>query len=246
MNLLHHRSVLLAALLCALVPVVASAGAASSGSLNEFEAAYKVRASVASGDLSMSLRAADDGAFLFRTLTRPRGLVRIFARGEIDESSTIVYRDESVIPLDYSLTDTISKNRDARISFDWAGGAVVGVERGEEVGAELQPGMLNRAALYVALMQDLQNDRLPESYVLFDRGRVKTYELSRQGIETVEVPYGRFEAVKLVRESEDSRRSMHLWCAPELNYLPVRIDLYKEDKRVSRAELKAVNGLPAA
>lgn len=239
---LPDSSCWLALALCLLTPF---ALAADRGPV-EFEAAYKVRASIASGDLSMALTTANDGAYLFRTLTRPRGLVRVFARGEIEESSRLIWQDNSVVPLDYTLTDTISKNHDAEVNFDWAKGSVVGVERGEQVSGELVPGMLNRAALYVALMQDLKQDRLPEEYVLFDRGRVKTYQVENLGVEAVEVPFGSFQAVKLVRDSDDSRRSMYLWCAPELDFLPVRIDLYKEDKRVSRAELKAVKGLPAS
>lgn len=214
--------------------------------LTEFDAAYKVRASIASGELSMSLSAASDGAYLFRTLTRPRGLVRVFARGEIDEQSKVIYKDSTVIPLDYVLRDTISKDHDADYTFDWAGGVVTGVERGESASGELQPGMLNRAALYVALMQDLKSGRVPEEYVLFDRGRIKSYEIENLGNEIIEVPFGRFETLRLVRDSDDSRRSMYLWCAPALDYLPVRIELYKGDKRVSVAELKAVTGLPAS
>ncbi len=219
---------------------------AEPASLAEFEAAYKVRASIASGELSMSLSAVGDGAYVFRSLTRPRGLVRVFARGEIDERSRVVLQDESVVPLDYILRDTISKNHDAELIFDWQTGMVSGVEQGEEVSAKLQTGTLNRAALYVAIMQDLQSKRLPEKYVLFDDGRVKSYQLENKGSEVIEVPFGRFEALQLVRRSEGSSRSMYLWCAPELDYLPIRIDLYKEDKRVSRAELKAVKGLPAS
>lgn len=211
----------------------------------EFEAVYKVRASIASGELSMSLAKEEDGGFLFRTVTRPRGLVRVFARGEIDERSKFLIRDDRVVPLDYTLRDTISKDHDADVRFDWENRRVAGIERGAEVGGETQPGMLNRAALYVAIMRDLKLDRLPEEYVLFDRGQVKAYQLENLGTEVVEVPFGSFEAVKLVRDAEDSRRSMYLWCAPELDYLPVRIELYKEDKRVSRADLRALKGLPA-
>lgn len=209
----------------------------------EFEAVYKVRASVASGEMFMSLTADSDGGFLFRTLTRPRGLVRMFARGEIDEQSRILITDESVVPLDYTLRDTISKDHDADLRFDWDGGIVVGLERGEEVSGELEPGMLNRAALYVAIMRDLQSERLPDEYVLFDRGRAKAYQLEKLGSEVIEVPFGEFEAVKLARNADDSRRIMYLWCAPALDYLPIRIELYKDDKRVSRAELRAVSGL---
>lgn len=235
----------------AFILMVAVAGPAWAGQpgmsndvIPEFSALYKVRASVASGELSMSLAKADDGSYVFRTLTRPRGLVRVFARGEIDEQSRLLFRDGGVVPLDYSLRDTISKNHDADYQFDWAAGVVSGIERGEEVGDELQSGMLNRAALYIALMQDLSQEKLPQSYVLFDRGRVKSFAIEELETEPVEVPFGRFEAVKLVRDSEGSRRSMYLWCAPELNYLPVQIDLYKGDKRISRAELKALTGLP--
>lgn len=211
----------------------------------EFEAVYRVKASIASGELSMSLTAENDGAYLFQTITRPRGLVRMFARGEIDEKSKFFVSDDGVVPLDYTVRDTISKNRDADVRYDWDMGTVAGVERGEQVSGATQPGLLNRAALYVAIMRDLKLDQLPDEYVLFDRGRVKAYELENLGTEVVDVPFGRFDAVKLVRDAEDSSRSMYLWCAPELDYLPVRIELYKDDKRVSRAELRAVKGLPA-
>lgn len=211
----------------------------------EFEAVYKVRASIASGDLSMSLTRGADGTYLFRTITRPKGLVRIFARGEIDESSTLRLSDGAVVPLDYTLRDTISDDHDADLRFDWVEGVVAGVDRNEDVRGDLQPGMLNRAALYLAIMHDLKSGRLPAEYILFDRGRAKAYQLENLGSEMIEVPFGRFEAVKLVRNADDSSRSMYLWCAPELDFLPVRIELWKDDKRVSRADLKAVKGLPA-
>ncbi|NNF51336.1 MAG: DUF3108 domain-containing protein [Gammaproteobacteria bacterium] len=223
-----------------------STGEVMPRALAEFEAVYKVRASIASGEMSMSFKAMDGGGFLFRTLTSPRGLVRMFARGEIDESSEVVIAGDSIVPLNYTVRDTISKNHDANIRFDWDSGTVAGVERGEDVSGDLRPGMLNRAALYVAIMRDLKLNRLPEQYVLFDRGQIKAYQLENLGKEYVEVPYGRFEAVKLVRDSDNSRRSMYLWCAPELDYLPIRIELYKDDKRVSRADLRAVTGLPAS
>lgn len=209
----------------------------------EFEASYKVRASVASGELSMSLTAGADGVYLFRTLTRPRGLVKIFARGEIDEQSHLMFKGNAVVPLDYTLRDTISKDHDADYKYDWAAGTVAGIERGESVSGELQPGMLNRAALYLALMLDLSNGEPPEHYLLFDRGKLSAYGVEKLGVETIEVPLGQFETVKLVRDSEGSSRSMLLWCAPKLNYLPIRIELIKGDKRISRAELKAVRGL---
>lgn len=224
------------------ITVVTIAGPSSP----EFEAVYNVRASVASGEMSMSLTADNDGSFLFRTITRPRGFVRMFARGEIDESSKMLITDKSVVPLDYTLRDTISDDHDADVQFNWGNGTVVGVERNQDVSGELQSGMLNRAALYVAIMRDLQLGNLPDEYVLFDRGQTKAYQLENLGTEFVKVPYGSFEAVKLVRNADDSRRSMYLWCAPELDYLPVRIELYKDDKRVSRADLRAVKGLPAS
>lgn len=213
--------------------------------LSEFEAVFKVRASVASGELHMSLKAAGDGIWVFRTVTEPRGLVRILARGEIDETSRLRYVGKTIVPLDYILRDTISKNHDADYVFDWKNGIVSGTERGEAASAELQPGMLNRAALNVALMEDLKAGRIPDAYQLFDRGRVKNYEIESLGNETIEVPFGRFETLKLVRDAEDSRRSMILWCAPALDYLPIRIELHKGDKRVSIAELRAVKGLPS-
>ncbi len=230
----------------AVVGLIASGAlAASDGVIPEFQASYKVRASIASGELSMSLAALEDGKYLFATLTRPRGLVRVIARGEIDERSHVRFEGNTVVPLDYVLLDTISDDHDANYQYDWAAGEVTGVERGAEVSGTLQPGMLNRAALYLAIMADLRNDALPESYTLFDRGQVKSFNITNAGSETVEVPHGRFETVKLVRDSDGSSRSMILWCAPALGYLPVKIELMKGDKRISRAELKWVQGLPA-
>ncbi|MCK4587906.1 MAG: DUF3108 domain-containing protein, partial [Gammaproteobacteria bacterium] len=75
-----------------------------------------------------------------------------------------------------------------------------------------------------------------------DGGKLKSYDAVIQKTETIETPAGEFETIRVNRD--DGKRVTTLWCAPDLNYLPVRIEHYKKGDTKVNAYLVKVKGLP--
>jgi hypothetical protein len=78
-------------------------------------------------------------------------------------------------------------------------------------------------------------------YAIADGGSLKTYRFMVVGEETVETPAGTFDTLKLERLREDNTRYTALWCAPELNYLPVKLMQRESDDRLVTSELRSVS-----
>ena len=75
-------------------------------------------------------------------------------------------------------------------------------------------------------MHDLINDRPSPNYVLFDVDK-----------KTVQTKAGQFDVVGIEHQKEGSSRKTTLWCAPELDYLPVIIEQHRKGKLKFRASL---------
>jgi hypothetical protein len=57
------------------------------------------------------------------------------------------------------------------------------------------------------------------------------------GVRKVDVPAGKFEVIGIQHQAEGSRRVTTLWCAEELDYLPVIIEQHRKGKLRVRATL---------
>ncbi len=58
------------------------------------------------------------------------------------------------------------------------------------------------------------------------------------GNREVRTPAGKFEAVGIQHQAENSSRVTTLWCVPELGYLPAVIEQHRKGKLRMRAQLK--------
>ena len=70
--------------------------------------------------------------------------------------------------------------------------------------------------------------------------------ISNIGRREVKVPHGTYNAVGIQHRKEGSDRITTLWCAEELDYLPVLIEQHRDGKRALRAELRKYAELPAS
>jgi len=208
-----------------------------------FDATYAMRMGVARGETRMSMREDGNGVFLFESEIEPKGFVKVFARGKVTETSHFVYDDAGVRPIDYVRLDTF-KDKNTNIQFDWDTGIVTSTYKDETREETLAPGILDRQLLLFAFMHDLVNDIDRMSYTVVDRkGRLKTYAVARLGEEEIDTPAGRFQTIKFEHRTPDSTRITTLWCAPDLHFLPARIEQRRDDKKPSRAELQSIEGL---
>jgi hypothetical protein len=78
-----------------------------------------------------------------------------------------------------------------------------------------------------------------KTFAVADGGKLKRYSFQVIGTETLDLPAGRFEAVKLNQVGYSKNNLTYIWCAPELHYLPVRIWQRKKDRSEYFSELES-------
>ena len=200
-------------------------------------AEYKVKVSVLSGKLNTEVKLTDDG-YSAHSVLRAAGIASWFVRGDVTESAEFAVVEDGVRPLKYHSIDRISKeDKFMDFDFDWERSQVTGKIDNEDFVLELQGRAHDRVSLQYELMLDLLNNSRVIEYSLLDDDEVKPLHVTYVGMEEVKVPYGKFNAIKIQHRKENSNRVTTLWCAEELDYLPVKIEQHRDDKLAVRAVL---------
>lgn len=207
-------------------------------SLTPHTAEYKVRISIVSGKLRTELQATEND-YVARHSVAPTGLSRLVARGTVSEESKFSLAADGVTPVAYSSEDTLASDEvRADIRFDWDSNEARGTVNQEEVLTVLDGLTHDRVSIQYALMYDLLNEKLGSQYRMFEIDKLKTLNVRSIGTKRVKVPAGTFEVVGIQHQAENSSRITTLWCAKELDFLPVVIEQHRKGKRRVRATLR--------
>jgi hypothetical protein len=194
--------------------------------------------------MERSLRANPDGSYIFQSKSEAAGMLAILLDDNIDESSLWTLTDGRPRPLKYQYLHTGRKEGERRavLDFDWKKGVVTNRINNDPWTMKVPTGAQDKLLYQYTLMLDLQEGKKILSYDIADGGELKNFRFERLGTETIETPLGRLQAVKLQR-IRGSRRTV-IWCAAAYDYLPVRIEQYKDGKVLTMV-VKEVEGLPA-
>jgi hypothetical protein len=111
----------------------------------------------------------------------------------------------------------------------------------DDINVEWNPALLDPNAVLHQLQLDIGQGGDSWSYQLIDdKGNLREYEFARAGTETLELPYGTVEAVRVDRVRDTDRRETFFWFAPELNYTLVKMQQLKEGDEQAQLQLKAL------
>ena len=203
-----------------------------------FSATYKVSYGILHGEMTLELRRDNDGGYIYETSLTPRGIVTLFRRGSIVETTSLDIDDGVLRPVDYRSTDTIANPaRNTVYLFDTPPGRVTGVYKGRDVDEPLRPNGHNRISAHVAVMLAMNTGASMTSIPVFDRARWREFEFETFAGQSVKTPLGEFETVEIRYSSEKKNKSWSLHCAEALDYAPVMI-VYREDDDIkSKAQL---------
>lgn len=224
-----------------------SASLLAAESLPDFEANYRVEVNgIQAGELIQSLSSEAGDMRRFHTRTRARGVFALFRSDVIEESSLWSYHDGHIRPYLYRYSRTGGKkDKQLRLDFDWTANQVHIDDEEYPWDLKLQPGTLDKMVYQLQIMHDLAEDTTQLKYLIAEGGMLKTYVIHVEGVETIRTPLGDIEAIKLTRERDaDSGRQTTLWCAPELNYLPIKLEHIEKDDSRFTAVLRQLNGFP--
>lgn len=232
-------------MLTLMLTAAAGAFAAEPSGIAQYTAEYEVRNDgrrVARAEFRVA--AATGDSFVFSSAARARGILRLVRPDPAIERSEFRVADGHIVPLDFRYEDGSRKGEDNfSVAFDTAANEIrIDGPAGSQT-LPLEKGLLDRGSLQVALMRDLASCRLPGPYRYVDDDGVREYRYERLEDLTAGTGIGTLDTVRFSQRREGSSRETILWLAPELSFLPVRIEQIRNGELDTVFTLEDVTGL---
>lgn len=211
----------------------------------DFSANYLVKLNgIQAGELLRTLTTDDGGLRRFSSVSQAKGVFSFFKPDVIEESSVWTLEKGRVKPQEYLYQRTGGKKEKyLQMQFDWPAKKVSIDDKKHPWQLDLETGVLDKLIYQISLMRDLDRGIREVDYRIADGGRLKTYQIRVMGEETITTPMGEIDTIKLTRHRDKpGDRETTLWCAPALNYLPVKLE-HVEDDTVFTALLRRLTGM---
>ena len=208
-----------------------------------FEVVYDVGNNlINAGSANLSLKREGD-EWIYNLTTRPTGVFKLTGKGKIQETSvfTVVKSANDnmrVLPKRYSYRQDEEDKRSVDAWFNWDSNELTYKSRGEEGIESFSDPVLDRLSVTLKVMNELKHRPFEEAKLtVFDSGRIKQVLFINEGPETVSTNIGKVETIRVRSENAGSVRHTITWFAPDLDYIPVKIEQHKRGDLVARLTL---------
>lgn len=201
--------------------------------------------------MTMKLELLPNGAYRYQSTTRPHGALALVSMAlEIVSGARITEESMGAIatgrfrPAHYRHQRDNEDSRELTVTFNWDTGHATMDSENKPWSMTIPEGTLDKLVVLLALRNDLAAGILSPSYPVADGGKLKTYKYRMQGRQDITTPAGVWNSVELVRSKNDDPPDYRLWLAPDLSYLPIRVER-NENGSLFRMDLISVEGLGA-
>ncbi len=209
--------------------------------LRPFVATYMVTAMGLEGinvTNSLSLSNKDNGKeddsevfYHFKSYSMPVGLLAFKKDETRNEQSEGLIRGNKIYPLKYSFLQIRNNTtrRNVELLFDWDKKEVTNhhKHKNSKWVMDIPDSTVDKLSYQLAMMLFLQNNETRQDKEfrlnIADGGRIKEYDFKILGEERVYTSLGSYKTLKIYHHRYRKDKNITLWCAPELNYLPVKI-----------------------
>lgn len=174
------------------------------------------------GNATVTLRAADHGEWIYHKHMQGTGGLAALLGASLDESSRLRWKGDvpEAISYDYQFDASI-KQKQRHLKVDWANQRVT-VDEGKGASTYAAvPGMVERNTTALAIGLALRDGKQQIALPVAVRQQVETQQFKVTGKESVTVPAGTFEAVRVDRT--DAERGFSAWYVPDRYSLPVKL-----------------------
>ena len=167
------------------------------------------------------------------------GFLRLLGRFEF--SRVAVFRPEADgLRLLSTRSTQITPRRERRTEtrFDWDADRARGQHNEKPFDVSVPPNTVDFLSSLYLTMSELRDGGFDPTmqFSILERDRLREYSVALQGGERISTVLGRMDTLRVARKSDDSDVELSGWFAPDLHFLPVRLD-YEADGHVFRLEL---------
>lgn len=197
----------------------------------DYEAVYSVKLMQADGTLRAKLK-NNNGTYSYTLKTEPTGFWKLIANGSINESSQFEIVDGEIRSINYRLNDTIRRNpRESVVDFDWSKKTIQGFYKDRMIDFYIERRILTRILLQIEIMHQKQRNNLEDSYLIIDKDEIKEIEItSSNSGKKISVPFGSYEVFEVSHRSKNSNRINTFWLAPDLDFIPLKLEQTEGNK----------------
>jgi hypothetical protein len=194
------------------------------------------------GTMQRRLEIDSDGKYVFESVMETRGVVALFARNRVVEKSRGRVTNQQFLPESYEYIK-LDSSRNYSLIFDYESGLVRRLDSKANWKADMPHKLLDKLVYQAQITFDLS--RRPRSlyYNVVGRKKLKKYEIKNLGEEKIQTKFGEFEAFKLQRSKNNSKKRTTVWYANELDWLPIKVEHRDGDGNVTTASLLSVTFL---
>jgi len=211
----------------------------------DFSANYLVELNgLQAGELKRTLSTEAVGTRRLHSITQAKGMFAFFKPDVVEETSVWQEIDGQITPQHYLYQRSGGKkDKTLSMDFNWKRNIARIDDKQHPWKLKLEPNTLDKLNYQINLMQDLAQGDTVLSYRIADGGKLKTYDIEILGTETISTPMGHIETIKLTRHRDkDEDRDTTLWCAPKLNFLPVKLEHIEDSARFT-AVIRRLQGI---
>ncbi|MEJ2059804.1 MAG: DUF3108 domain-containing protein [Gammaproteobacteria bacterium] len=201
--------------------------------LRPYEAKYILRIDeVPVAKSWMSLRPQKANEYLFRTVTKPMGIVAIFRDDVITEETTLGMVDGTLRPLSIRYSHQgIKHPQTGTARFDWSTRTLTGKLGNEQFSyQDIKPDTDDSFSLQLKIMQAVARGEKQVEFDALEKTKLKHYAFQIVGREKLDTRLGEIETVHVRRIKDKPSYKTDAWYAPKYGYLPVRIRQQHKDE----------------
>ncbi len=212
-----------------------------------FEARFEVEVrGFTVGETVWSVRRSANG-FVYETRTRAIGVAAMLGDRRVVERSEWKRIGEDIKPASYRYERSDRADKNTAVVFDWDEGVVENTRRGRTSRMSVPADTLDKLGYMLMLIEDLRAGKRSVRYPIADgKNRMKVYRLDVVGKERMKTALGTFEVLRIVRQRKDDDRETTVWVAPELGFMPVRIEHRERDEEEVTIHIRSLSRKPAA
>jgi hypothetical protein len=230
----------------ALFLAVSAAGAAEDSGIATYQATYRAEykgKNVGTAQWSVVYH-ADGDTYEFNSQTRTKGLLKLVSPNPAIERSVFRVENGKIVPLEFWFEDGSRKGDDNfHLVFDWERNIAIASRTDGRHELATPAGTLDRGSLQVALMRDLALTGKVGRYRFADDDSVTEYIYDDEGETTTDTGIGKLTTRALKQHREGSSRTTYLFMAPELRFLPARIEQHRNGEVLTAFTLEEVSGM---